>query len=195
MLIIRDTLEKKNFWNYPEDGFCKGTVSRSLDTGDYTLDGFEHLLCIERKGCISEFATNIFEERFDREIARMTTFKYKYIILEFDMLEIINYPKSLKVPPYIKNKIRVKGAQIFDKIQSYNEMGVHVILAGAYGADVAYRIMKRVYKNEKSNIVNNDDGDDDIAILGVLTKKTQREQAKQNTIVKTNNKNKKNNKK
>jgi hypothetical protein len=178
MLIIRDTKEKKNYWSYSEDGFCKGTIAKSLNTGDYTIDGLESILCIERKGCISEFATNIFEDRFDREISRMLTYKYKYIILEFDMFDIITYPKNLKVPPFIKNKIRVKGAQIFDKIQEYNELGVHIILAGAHGSDVAYRIMKRVYKNEKHNINNNDNitiniciEDDDSDVLDSIVNK------------------------
>jgi ERCC4-type nuclease len=55
--IIVDTREQKpwSFENYT-------TAIRKLDTGDYSIEGLEHLLCIERKRSVSEIANKIMQK-------------------------------------------------------------------------------------------------------------------------------------
>jgi ERCC4-type nuclease len=62
------------------------TAKRKLDTGDYSIEGLEDLLCIERKKSASEFANNIVESRFKDLIFRMSNIKYSFLLLEFDRL-------------------------------------------------------------------------------------------------------------
>ena len=58
--IIRDTREQT-----PWDFTFEHTVAEELGTiktGDYAVKGIEDKLCIERKGCIEEFANNLGKE-------------------------------------------------------------------------------------------------------------------------------------
>ena len=89
--VIRDTREK-NGWYFKETEYCQGMLEQKLDTGDYSIVGLEDILCIERKGCVSELANNIVDKRFDRELERMEGFKYKFLILEFSLTDLMNFP-------------------------------------------------------------------------------------------------------
>ena len=68
--VIKDTREQEG-WFFTQTTACDGMVREKLDTGDYSLRGYEELLAIERKGKISEFARNIVENRFERELERL----------------------------------------------------------------------------------------------------------------------------
>lgn len=142
--VLKDTREKDG-WDFPEDTFCKGTILTTIKTGDYAIKGLEDIACIERKGSIAEFAHNITEDRFERQLERMKEFPHAFIILEFDMFDIINYPNSAKLPPWVKNKIKMKGDAILSKFMEYQiKYGVNIILAGFDGDKVAYRLFKKL---------------------------------------------------
>ena len=86
-VVIRDTREHKNKgWYFKESEFCQGMVEKKLDTGDYSIEGLEDVLCIERKASVSEIAANLVDKRFDRELDRMESFKYRFLILEFSLV-------------------------------------------------------------------------------------------------------------
>lgn len=57
----------------------------TLDTGDYSLKGCEHLVTIERKslddllGCVGQS-----RERFEKEITRLLSFQSRAIVIESD---------------------------------------------------------------------------------------------------------------
>ncbi len=60
-------------------------VRKRLKTGDYTMKGYEGVLCIEKKANIREVLINICRsdrERFTKFLERMSEFKYKYFIIE-----------------------------------------------------------------------------------------------------------------
>ena len=57
--IIVDTREQTP-WEF---GF-HNTAKRKLDTGDYSMEGYESLFTIERKRSVSEIANNLSENRF-----------------------------------------------------------------------------------------------------------------------------------
>ena len=82
--IIIDTREQKP-WTFAG---CD-TINRKLDTGDYSIEGLEHLLCIERKNSVSEIANNISESRFKAEILRMNDYLHKFILLEFSLTDVL----------------------------------------------------------------------------------------------------------
>lgn len=78
-------------------------TGQHLDTGDYSIAGYEHLLTIERKSC-SDFASSITHdrERFEREMERMREMVlhggHAAVVIEGDWRELlINYPAKSKV--------------------------------------------------------------------------------------------------
>lgn len=143
--VIIDTREQ-NPWRFA----TSKTKVQTLKTGDYTLEGYEDLLVIERKGCIGEFAKNISEDRFERELERLENFKYSFIILEFNMGEVITYPIGSGVPYFLHKRIRARGPYIFRRLtELMTQYKTKIILAGSHGQDTARSIFKRVMEIER----------------------------------------------
>ena len=108
--IIKDTREKEGHgWWYEEDAYCSGTTKKKVEIGDYAVEGMEHLLCIERKESVSEFAGNCGEKRFLKELERMASFPHAFLILEFNWGDIERYPVGSTVPKSKWKSIRIKG--------------------------------------------------------------------------------------
>jgi ERCC4-type nuclease len=147
-IVIKDTREQEGYY-FKEYNTCGGMIEGKLDTGDYTIQGMEDKLCIERKGCVEELATNLGQKKhaFLNEIERMNTFPHKFIVLEFSLDDLIKFPDETRIP--IKNKAAVKitGKYMLKclfEFQLYNN--VQVLFCGnKYNAFLAVSsIMKRV---------------------------------------------------
>lgn len=128
MRIIRDSREKKGYWVFGGKR-CK---TKALKTGDYTIEGYEDVLCIERKKTVMEIAGNFTHKSgaFWREIERMEEYKHAYLILEFTEEELLGYPFKSKLPKYLKAKIRIRGGYLAARIEMIEEKGIKVIFAG-----------------------------------------------------------------
>lgn len=153
MTVLIDTREKHP-WQFPEDKEFAGAISQKLDTGDYSIQGYEDIFCIERKESISELVNNMFEKRFREVLKRIEAFKYKVIILEFGMEEINKFPAGTGMPRanFLKMK-NVKTNHILGFISSMSiNYGIHVFLANdkVNANYLANRIMKRVYERENN---------------------------------------------
>tara|TARA_R110000744_G_scaffold1280_6_gene4527 strand:- start:270 stop:830 length:561 start_codon:yes stop_codon:yes gene_type:complete len=94
--VIKDTREQDGWFFSPYDK-CSGMEVGTLNTGDYTLEGFEDVVCIERKASVSEIAINLGKKKkpFYNEIERMRDFHFRYLLLEFSASDLIDYPHSL----------------------------------------------------------------------------------------------------
>ncbi len=94
--VVQDTREQDGWFFTPYDR-CDGMEIGTLQTGDYTLRGYEEVVCVERKASPSEIAQNLGKKKqtFYNEIERMRDFPFRYIILEFSASDLINYPVSL----------------------------------------------------------------------------------------------------
>ena len=94
--VIKDTREQDGWIFSPYDK-CDGMEIDTLHTGDYTLRGFEDVVCVERKASVSEIATNLGKKKkaFYNEMERMRDFNFRYLLLEFSALDVIDYPLSL----------------------------------------------------------------------------------------------------
>lgn len=148
--VIRDTREK-NGWYFKETEYCQGMLEQKLDTGDYSIEGLEDILCIERKGCVSELANNIVDKRFERELERMEEFKYKFLILEFSLDDILSFPVGSDIPKKTWNKIRISGRFILKRLSEIQvKHGIHVIPCGnnLSGWHMANSIMKRIFDSK-----------------------------------------------
>lgn len=144
-VVLRDTREKVGQgWEWRASKYCAGTTTRKLDTGDYTLEGMENFLTIERKGSISEWAKNVTETRFADELERLDAIQFPWILLEFDMRDVLNYPVGSGIPKHRWKYLKFRGPFILKRMSEI-EMNhrVHVVLCGGSGKDVASNIFKR----------------------------------------------------
>lgn len=94
--VIKDTREQDGWFFSPYDR-CEGMEIGTLHTGDYTLKGYEDVVCVERKGSVSEIAMNLGRKKkqFYDEMERMREFPFRYLILQFSASDLIDYPVSL----------------------------------------------------------------------------------------------------
>jgi ERCC4-type nuclease len=99
--IIRDTREKKgNGWNFRASANCVGMELKKLDTGDYSIEGCEHLIMLERKS-ISDLWMSLTSERerFLREMDRAKLIPARYLIIEGTLRDVMAGISYSKVRP------------------------------------------------------------------------------------------------
>lgn len=150
--VIKDTREQDGYTFERFNGRyhqCKGMIVRKLDTGDYSLEGLEDKVCIERKGRVSELAINLGKDkqRFMREIERMKDFEFKFLILEFSLDDVMNFPEGSDIPEENWKSIKITNKYMLKMLiefQMYDD--IHVILCGSKknAKLVVNSILKRV---------------------------------------------------
>lgn len=152
-VVIRDTREKDNQgWLWKKSKYCAGTITRKLDTGDYSLEGMENYLVIERKGSISEWAKNVTEARFERELERLDAIQHPWILLEFNMTDLLNYPVGSGIPKKKWRWLKFRGPFILKKMtEIIRDHRVNIVLCGANGKEVASNVFKRVIEHADAN--------------------------------------------
>src|SRR5690554_610257 len=107
MVILTDSREQQP-WIF--DG--QETLRTYLPTADYTTELLKEDLVLERKKNASEFYGNICgkdRDRFERELERMRSYKYAFVVLEFQFCDIVRFPWSTDLKPYLKKKIGNKS--------------------------------------------------------------------------------------
>ena len=148
--IIIDTREKQPY-SFAKNKWCDEQIVRKLDTGDYTAEGLEDILCIERKKTVSEIAQNLTTKRFQNELERMMEYPYRYILCEFDWSDVLTFPYNGELPSSIARKIRVRGNFLVSKLlELSNVYDVHVLYCGneKQGANLCTAIIKSVWDLE-----------------------------------------------
>jgi len=146
---IRDSREKDGMgWWFPKDEYCQGTVCRKLDTGDYSLEGFETRYSIDRKGCVSEFATNLSDQRFYRELERFDSFKKGFVLCEFYIDDLFLWPATSGIPHRQLQFVRTTPKYLIMKLNEIQvKFNIGVIFAGSYGKEVTSSMFKRWVEN------------------------------------------------
>jgi ERCC4-type nuclease len=146
--IIVDTREQ-HAWEFGHHT----TARRKLDTGDYSIEGLENLLCIERKQSVSEIANNITEKRFMNVLERMSEIPHRFMLFEFDLEDVYSFPMGSDIPKSKWNKLRVSSNYIMKFLSLINiNYNIHTMFCGdADNAEkMAVRIMRTVYGKYKS---------------------------------------------
>jgi ERCC4-type nuclease len=94
---------------------------KTLHTGDYTIEGFEDIVCVERKGCVSEIAMNLGKKKnaFQAEMQRMKDYQFSFLICEFDMDDILKYPEGSSMPKSLRDKVKVTGKYILKCLMEF----------------------------------------------------------------------------
>ena len=140
--IIIDTREQHP-WKFTE--FT--TAKQKLDTGDYSIEGLEDKLCIERKNGVAEIANNMMESRFKDVIDRMSKYEHAYILIECDYNQLMNYPRDTDVPKRLWSSIKITPGFILKFLTQLSvSHNIHVIFCGnpEWAEKTALSIMKRV---------------------------------------------------
>lgn len=150
--IVIDTREQTPFdFSGIEDKYFNFNSERgTLKTGDYSLKGLEDIFVIERKASSAEVAQNIMEERFEKEFKRLVEYKYKFVLCEFELRDVINYPIGSGIPQKIWGSIKVSGKYILKRITELSlDYNVPFIFAGDFAVEQAIAIFKKVHKYEQ----------------------------------------------
>lgn len=130
--VIKDTREQDGYY-FTAFNTCAGMIEHKLDTGDYSIQGLEDKICVERKGCVEELAINLGQKKhaFINEINRMEPFKHKYLILEFSLEDLIKFPQDTRIPVKNKAALKITGKYMLKcliEFEIYND--IHVLFCG-----------------------------------------------------------------
>jgi len=133
MTIICDTREQVGKgWKFRASANCRGVIREKLDVGDYSLKGYEHLVCIERKTLGDLYGTlgnQTNYNRFLKEWERAKDHPIKMLIIEATLAEVNKgYPWSRVHPNNIHGKL----------ISLQVKHNVHVVFAGRKDKARAY---------------------------------------------------------
>jgi ERCC4-type nuclease len=98
--VLIDTREKEPFAlhaNHPN--WILGERRETLKTGDYTVEGMERLLCLERKSLADLVACTVtYRRRFLASCARLARFRWKAILIEATLEDIKGGFESFDIP-------------------------------------------------------------------------------------------------
>jgi ERCC4-type nuclease len=120
-----------------------------LDTGDYTVEGLEDKICIDRKAAVSELAQNITTKRFINELERIKEFPHAFLMCEFTVADVLNFPETADLPPAVKRRIRVNGNYLMKCLNRLQiKYGFNIIYAGnrENAERIAVNLMEEVLK-------------------------------------------------
>jgi len=125
------------------------TAKLKLDVGDYSVRGLESIFCIERKRNVSEFAHNITESRYEDFVARLSSIKHSFLLLEFTLEDVMKYPIGSTVPKYLWGKIKISPSFIIKHIielQLYHKIPVWFCGNSHHAQKIAAQICEKVHK-------------------------------------------------
>lgn len=144
--VLRDTQEKKGIWQFNKSSVCAGTKDQSLDTGDYTLEGFEHIFAIERKASTGEIAGNVCTKQFANEMKRADRdLKHFFVVCEFSLQDVLNFPFGSHIPPKIWPKLKITANLLLKKIIEF-EINHNVTFIFCGNATNAKEVSKSIFK-------------------------------------------------
>lgn len=152
-LIIKDSREQLGY-DFPEDDTFAGTKIEKLSVGDYAVEGYQHLTFIDRKKSTSELANNMSEARFEKLLQKASKYKYRFLIMEFDMDDVYNFPLNSGIPVAKFKYCRIKPAFIASFLARIAiQYDINLIFAhNATDAEkFCHALLKRIYKEECSN--------------------------------------------
>jgi len=149
---IKIDTREQYYWDFPTNKDCAGSIFKKVDTGDYTLVGYEDVVSIERKATVCELANNISQDRFFREMERMKSIRFGFMVLEFELSDIFQFPHVECMPYHIRKKSCISSNFIMRKLNDIQiDYGVKVIFAGAYGLEFSTTVFKKVMRYVKDS--------------------------------------------
>lgn len=151
MDIIVDTRETKP-WTF--EGYQDvQVISKKLDAGDYSLLGRENEIRIERKASTGELAGNFYQKykQFKNELLLLEQVTHRYLVCEFPIHFVFDFPHNSGIPKRIWPKLRATGQQLMHRIELFEERhGLKTIFCGdrATAEDVTYCLLKEFHDEQ-----------------------------------------------
>jgi len=150
--VLRSGQEKKHFWTFEPNEYCLGTIQCPIETGDYMIKELpKQTFTIERKHSVGEIYNNLFEKRFSDELDRLQSFKYRFIICQFDLKDVISFPYGSGIPSRYWDGLKANGNYILSKLSYFTiKLKIPVIYAGpgSSSKELAMFYMKQVARCE-----------------------------------------------
>ena len=141
MQIVIDTREQLPYTfqaiNPPPD-----TIRKVLVSGDYSVEGFEDRIAIERKSKVDFYGSvGRGRRRFEAELERFSKFEYAAVVIESDWLGLIKNPPA---------RSRLNPKTIFVSVIAWSQrFDVHFFTAPgrAFAEKLTFRLLERFYKD------------------------------------------------
>jgi DNA excision repair protein ERCC-4 len=132
IVVIYDTREQ-----LPLDLSPYRMVKGTLATGDYTLEGLEDVVCIERKS-LDDFLSCVgnSRERFERELRRMLAYRVKAVFVEASLRDLEAGNWRSKIPPQT----------VISTYLGWTAWGIPIVLAN--NRESSQRLMKDLLRIE-----------------------------------------------
>jgi|TARA_R110000751_G_scaffold227019_3_gene328942 ERCC4-type nuclease len=130
--VIKDTREQEGY-HFSKYDKCDGMIVQKIDTGDYTIVGLEEKICIERKASPEELATNLGQKKhaFMNEIERMKPFRHKFIVLEFSLSDLVDFPDNSRIPQSQRKQVKISGKYMLKCLMEFQlKRDIHIIFCG-----------------------------------------------------------------
>lgn len=149
MIILCDTREQTG-WGF--SWYDVQTKTETIKYGDYTIEGLEDKIRIERKASTGELSNNLCTNnglrKFKREMAELQSVDSVFILCEFPQFHMDIFPEQSGIPKSRWPKLRV-GAKFLKKRmhELIEEFGVNVIYCDtpANAEDTAFLLLKDCY--------------------------------------------------
>lgn len=115
------------------------TETRRLQTGDYTLEGHEERITIERKSKSDLFSTlSLGRKRFMDELDRMTEIPHAHVVVEAQWSEIFDNP-----PVFSQLTPKSVGRTVIAACQRYTNIHWHFMPDRSFAEAWTFRILER----------------------------------------------------
>lgn len=150
MIIIQDTREKPDFaWDFSFYGHDKKI--KGLKTGDYSVEGFEDRLSIERKRNTGEISINLGVKwkQFSNELLRMCLFDHKVIIFEFPESDLDIFPVNSGIPERKWSKLRMSPNFLKQRLYSIKDIyDIDIVFCRSKESaeEYAFNFLKEAYE-------------------------------------------------
>ncbi len=157
-VLIQDTREKQP-WDFEGDEKFAEVKVKKLDYGDYSIEGLEDVICIERKANANELFQNFSanKARIIAEMERMQACKLRFLVVE-QTLEQLLYTKSYFVVTGGRmrgNNPRYAPAVVINGLQELMmQYGVHVIFGGKKAKAMAKGLLLKAYELHRKGLLD-----------------------------------------
>lgn len=123
MEIVRDTREQVGFFTFASYADVQ-IVEKKLDTGDYSITGFEDKVTIDRKKNSGELYLNLGAQstRINKELERMSKFERAYFVCAFPRNHLDIFPKESGIPPYRWKYLKMTSKYLKLRIHQIEEI-------------------------------------------------------------------------
>jgi hypothetical protein len=154
--MVRDSNEQEGTgWKFAasrksDPQLCSGTVIAPLETGDYTIEGLEHVLRVERKGSVEDLVSSMCDGRMKGQLSRLSKFKYAYVVIEARFDDLVNWHFSATAMRKAGFKVGLPtpdaAVSAFMKFH-FAYPSVHMFFVGKGGRDFIRSLFKRVIED------------------------------------------------